>query len=143
MQQGCHGALARVGLVRVQVRGEGQRRIGQVFVGTRTCVNIPRRGVVGWSRASRNLMVPDHRGGMSGRDSKRVDTRCSNLDRIWVGGTSGCGPLSAAPQEDRQERKGVSRLAAVSPSIECEPRRLQDWFSVAFLATPAEGRGGG
>lgn len=49
-------------------------------------MNIPRRGVVGWSRTSRNLLVPDHGERMSGRnesDSKVQRGAClaSRLSR--------------------------------------------------------------
>lgn len=46
-------------------------------MGTSTCVDIPRRGIVGWSRASRNLLVPDHGERMSGRSESD--------SRVWGG----------------------------------------------------------
>lgn len=54
--------------------------------------NIPRRGVVGWSRASRNLLVPDH--------GERMNGRSESDSSILEGGGRGGGrqrqPVSLA-----------------------------------------------
>lgn len=69
-------------------------------------MDIPRRGVVGWSRASRNLLVPDHGEGMSGRNKSD--------SRIWGGaclasqpsGDFNAGLCSEPPQ--RAHEKGFA-----------------------------------
>lgn len=84
----------------------------EVFGGTGDfSAPIPRRGVVGWSRASRNLLVPDHGERMSGRNESD--------SRIWGGLVSVASrreiPMRAFVQSHNKEpTRRVSQVAAVN-----------------------------
>lgn len=83
-------------------------------MGTSTCMDIPRGGVVGWSRASRNLLVPDHGERMSGRnesDSRVLGGGACLASRL--SGDSNAG-LCSEPQQGAHEEGCRSRVAAVN-----------------------------